>query len=209
MKQAAKSPTNPKTDAGFKRAGKWQDEFDKLRTIALGCQLTEDLKWGWPCYTLESKNIVLIHGFKDYCALLFFKGALLKDPEGILVRPGEQTQAGRQMRFTTAREVVKLKPILKAYIQEAVEVEQAGLKVTLKKTADFAIPEEFQQKLDTIPALKIAFHALTPGRQKAYLYYFSQARQSKTRALRVEKCIPQILSGQGLNDSMNAEGTTK
>jgi len=190
---------NPKVDSVLRRATKWQEEFETLRTIVLGCQLNEDLKWYQPCYTLQGKNVVLIHGFKEFCALLFFKGALLKDPNRILVTPG-QHQAARQIRFTNIREIVKMKPILKAYIHEAIEVEKAGLRVRLKKTADFKIPEEFQKKLDEVPALKTAFAALTPGRQRNYIFYFSQAKQSKTREARVEKCMQQIFSGKGLND---------
>jgi len=190
---------NPKVDSILRRATKWQEEFETLRTIVLDCQLNEDLKWYQPCYTLQGKNVVLIHGFKEFCALLFFKGALLKDPNRILVTPG-QHQAARQIRFTNVREIVKMKPILKAYIHAAIEVEKAGLRVKLKKTADFKIPEEFQKKLDEVPALKTAFAALTPGRQRNYIFYFSQAKQSKTREARVEKCMQQIFSGKGLND---------
>ncbi len=191
---------NPKVDFFFNKAGKWQEEFEKLRAIALDCGLTEELKWGQPCYTLKNSNIVLIHGFKEYCAYLFFKGALLKDPEGILIQQTENVQAARQIRFTGVREIAEKEAILKAYIFEAIEVEKAGLKVELKKTAEFIIPEEFQKKLDEIPALKTAFEALTPGRQRAYIFYFSQPKQSKTRESRVEKYMPQILNGKGLND---------
>ena len=191
--------TNPKVDAILRQEKKWRDEFEKLRSIILDFPLTEDLKWYQPCYTLEGKNVVLIHGFKEYCALLFFKGALLKDPKRILATPG-QHQAGRQIRFTSVREIVKLEPAVKAYIREAIEAEKAGLKVKLKTTADFKIPNEFQAKLDKIPALKKAFAALTPGRQRNYIYHFSQPKQSKTREVRVEKCMPLILSGKGLLD---------
>ena len=191
---------NPKVDGLLKKAKKWQEEFEKLREIVLDCPLTEELKWGQPCYTFQKRNIVLIHGFKEYCALLFFKGALLKDPNGILIQQTENVQAARQIRFTNVREIVEMEPILKAYIHEAIEVEKAGLKVNLKKTSDFKIPEEFQKKLDEIPALKTAFAALTPGRQRAYLFYFSAAKQSKTREARVEKFMPQILKGKGLDD---------
>jgi uncharacterized protein YdeI (YjbR/CyaY-like superfamily) len=191
---------NPKVDFYFSKAKKWQEEFEKLRTIILDCGLTEELKWGCPCYTFEKTNIVLIHGFKEYCALLFFKGALLNDAKGILIQQTKNVQAARQVRFTNVREIVKLKPILKAYIHEAIEVEKAGLKVNLKKTTEFKIPEEFQNKLDEIPALKTAFDALTPGRQRGYLFYFSQPKQSKTRESRVEKCMQQILKGKGLDD---------
>jgi uncharacterized protein YdeI (YjbR/CyaY-like superfamily) len=191
---------NPKVDGVLRRAKKWQEEFAKLRTVVLACQLTEELKWGQPCYTFEGKNIVLIHGFKEYCALLFFKGALLKDADGILVQQTENVQAGRQIRFTSVREIVQMEPVLKTYIREAIEVEKAGLKVNLKKTSDFKIPEEFQRKLDEMPALKAAFEALTPGRQRGYLFYFSSAKQAKTRESRVEKCRERILDGKGLDD---------
>ncbi|MEJ2266115.1 MAG: YdeI family protein [Anaerolineales bacterium] len=190
---------NPKVDVFISKAEKWQEEFEKLRTIILDCQLTEEFKWRAPCYTFQKSNIVIIQGFKEYCALMFFKGALLQDPKDILIRPGS-TQAGRQIRFTNVREIVEMEPILKAYIYEAIEVEKAGLKVNFKKTAEFAIPEEFQNKLDEIPALKTAFEALTPGRQRAYIHYFSGAKQSKTRESRVEKYMQQILDGKGLND---------
>ncbi len=191
---------NPKIDKALKRAKKWREEMKKLRRIALDCGLTEELKWGWPCYTFERSNIVLIHGFKEYCAYLFFKGVLLKDPKGILIQQTENVQAARQIRFTNVREIVKMEPILKACIKEAVEVEKAGLKVNYKKTSEFKAPEEFQNKLDEIPALKTAFDALTPGRQRAYLFYFSRPKQSKTREARIEKCLQQIRSGKGLND---------
>ena len=191
---------NPKVDWFFTKATEWQEEFEKLRMIILDCGLTEEVKWGVPCYTFEKSNIVLIHGFKEYCALLFFKGALLNDAKGILIQQTKNVQAARQIRFTNVREMVKMKPILKAYIHEAIEVEKAGLKVNFKKTADFKIPEEFQNKLVEIPALKTAFDALTPGRQRAYIFYFSQPKQSKTRESRVEKCMQQIFNGKGLND---------
>ncbi|HXC24901.1 MAG TPA: YdeI family protein [Gemmatimonadaceae bacterium] len=194
------SKTNPKVDAYVSRAKKWQEEFQQLRKIVLACQLTEELKWGVPCYTFEKRNIVLIHGFKEYCALLFFKGALLKDAHGLLIQQTENVQAGRQIRFTNVREIGKMAPILKTYIDEAIAVEKAGLTVNFKKTTAFVTPEEFQQKLDTIPALKTAFAALTPGRQRAYLLYFSAPKQSKTRESRVEKCLRQILNGKGLDD---------
>jgi uncharacterized protein YdeI (YjbR/CyaY-like superfamily) len=192
--------TNPKVDGYLGRAKNWQEEFEKLRMILLQCGLTEELKWGVPCYTFEKRNVVLIHGFKDYCALLFFKGALLDDPKGILIQQTKNVQAARQIRFTNVREISKLKPILKAYVSEAIEVEKAGLKVDFKKTRDFAVPEEFQNKLDKAPGLKAAFERLTPGRQRAYILYFSAPKQSKTRASRVEKYTHQILSGKGLND---------
>ncbi|MDX6289699.1 MAG: hypothetical protein QOH42_1498 [Blastocatellia bacterium] len=192
--------TNPKVDFYFSKAKKWHEEFEKLRMLMLDCGLTEELKWGCPCYTFEKTNIVLIHGFKEYCALLFFKGALLNDAKSILIQQTENVQAARQVRFTNIREIVKLRPILKAYIYEAIEVEKAGLKVNLKKTKEFDIPEEFQNKLNKTAALKKAFTALTPGRQRGYLLYFSQPKQSKTREARVEKSVQQILSGKGLND---------
>jgi uncharacterized protein YdeI (YjbR/CyaY-like superfamily) len=195
-----KSEMNPAVDFYFNKAKKWQEELEQLRTIVLGCGLTEELKWGVPCYTFQKKNIVLIHVFKEYCALLFFKGALLNDANGILIQQTQHVQAARQIRFTTAREIVKMKPILKAYIYEAIEVEKAGLKVDLKKTTEYSIPEEFQKRLDKNPALKIAFNALTPGRQRGYILYFSAPKQSKTRESRVEKCMRQILNGKGLND---------
>ncbi|MDB4904384.1 MAG: hypothetical protein JWQ63_3665 [Mucilaginibacter sp.] len=191
---------NPKVDFFFNKAKQWQEEYEKLRMIMLDCGLTEELKWGCPCYTLNKQNIVLIHGFKEYCALLFFKGALLNDANGILIQQTENVQSGRQIRFTNVLEIVEMEPIVKAYIYEAIEVEKAGLKVALKTTADFTVPEEFQSKLDRIPALKTAFEALTPGRQRGYLFYFSQPKQSRTRDARVEKYIPQILDGKGLDD---------
>lgn len=192
--------TNPKVDWFFDKDTKWQKEYEKLRTICLDCGLTEELKWGCPCYTFENSNIVLIHGFKEYCALLFFKGALLNDPEGILIQQTENVQSARQIRFTNFKEIVKQAQILKAYVYEAVEVERAGLKVKLKKTSDFKMPEEFEKRLAKNAALKKAFGALTPGRQRAYVFYFSQPKQSKTREARIEKYVPQILSGKGLND---------
>ena len=191
---------NPKVDFYFNKAKKWQEELEQLRTIVLDCGLTEELKWGVPCYTFQKSNIVLIHVFKEYCALLFFKGALLNDAKGILVQQTENVQAARQVRFTSVREIVKLEPILKAYIFEAIEVEKAGLKVSFKRTTDFIIPEEFQNKLDKSRALKTAFHKLTPGRQRAYILHFSAPKQSRTRESRVEKCMQQILNGKGLND---------
>src|SRR6266403_1376765 len=191
---------NSKVDFYFNKAKKWQEEFEKLRMIILDCGLTEELKWGVPCYTFEKRNIVLIHGFKEYCALLFVKGALLNDAKDILITQTKNTQAARQIRFTNVRKIVKMKPILKAYIYEAIEVEKAGLKVNFKKTTEFIIPEEFQDQLDEIPALKTAFDALTPGRQRAYVLYFSAPKQSKTREAKVGKCMQQILNGKGLND---------
>jgi len=191
---------NPKVDAFLERSGQWRAEFEKLREIVLDCQLTEELKWGVPCYTVEGKNIVLMHGFKEYCAVLFPKGALLKDPEQVLIIQTENSQSARQIRFTGVQEIIHLEPTLKAYIFEAIKAEMAGLKVEFKKTEEFNMPEEFQIKLDENPFLKSAFEALTPGRQRAYLLYFCDPKQSKTRAARVEKCTPQILSGKGLND---------
>ena len=194
------SNMNPKVDFFFSKAEKWKKEFEKLRTIILNCGLTEELKWGCPCYTFQNSNIVLIHGFKEYCALLFFKGALLNDANRILIQQTENVQAARQVRFTSLQEISKMEKILKTYIYEAIEVEKAGLKVKLKKTSDFKIPDEFQNKLNKNTSLKKAFDALTPGRQRAYIFYFSQPKQSKTRESRVEKCIPQIISGKGLDD---------
>ena len=191
---------NPKADFYFTKSKKWPQELEKLRVIVLDCGLTEELKWGCPCYTLNKNNIVLIHVFKEYCALLFFKGALLNDPENILVQQTENVQAARQIRFTSVEQVIILAPALKGYIQQAIDVEKAGLKVEFKKTAQFAMPEEFQIKLDASPALKTAFEALSPGRQKGYLLHFSQPKQAKTREARVEKYIPQILDGKGLDD---------
>ena len=192
--------TNPKVDFYFNKAEKWQEEIKKLRTIILDCQLTEELKWGVPCYTFQNSNIALIHVFKEYCAILFVKGALLKDTNGILIQQTENVQAARQIRFTNVREIVEMEPILKAYVSEAVEVEKAGLKVNYKKATEFAVPEEFINKLEEVPGLQDAFEALTPGRQRAYLLYFSAPKQSKTRESRIEKCLQQILDGKGLND---------
>lgn len=191
---------NPKVGAFIQNAKKWRDEFETLRTIVLECRLTEELKWGVPCYTHQGKNVVLMHGFKDYCALLFVKGALLKDADGILIKQTVNVQAGRQVRFTNIQDIVRLGTVLKAYIHEAVEAENIGLKVNYKKTSEFAIPEEFRRKLEESPALKTAFQALTPGRQRAYILHFSSAKQSKTRESRIEKCLPRILVGKGLED---------
>jgi uncharacterized protein YdeI (YjbR/CyaY-like superfamily) len=191
---------NPKVDSFFIKAKQWRGEFEKLRMIILDCGLSEELRWGKPCYTFQKSNIVLIHGFKEYCALLFFKGALLRDAGGILVQQTENVQGVRQIRFTNVRQIVEMEPILKAYISEAIEVEKAGLKVNLKKTSEFAVPEEFQKQLDESPSLKKAFTALTPGRQRGYILYFSEAKQSKTRESRVQKCKRQILKGKGLDD---------
>jgi uncharacterized protein YdeI (YjbR/CyaY-like superfamily) len=191
---------NPKVDFFFTKAKQWKEEYEMLRTIILDCGLQEELKWGVPCYTFEDSNIVLIHGFKEYCAVLFVKGALLKDAKGILIQQTENVQSARQMRFTNVLEIVEIEHILKSYIKEAIEVEKAGLTVDYKKTAEYKIPEEFQYKLDKIPGLKVAFEALTPGRQRGYIFYFSTAKLSKTRDARLEKCIPQILNGKGLDD---------
>jgi uncharacterized protein YdeI (YjbR/CyaY-like superfamily) len=195
-----KSRMNPDVDVYLSKAKKWQEELAKLRMIILDCQLTEELKWGKPCYTFQKRNIVVMLPLKEHCALLFFKGALLKEANGILIKPGENTEAGRQIRFTNVREIVERETILKACIYEALEVEKAGLKVNVKKVTELVIPEEFQKKLDEIPGLKTAFEALTPGRQRAYIFYFSAPKQSKTRESRVEKCMQQILNGKGLND---------
>jgi uncharacterized protein YdeI (YjbR/CyaY-like superfamily) len=194
------SDMNPKVDFYFNKAKKWQPEVEQLRLIALDCGLTEELKWGCPCYTWQNNNIVLIHDFKDYCAFLFFKGALLKDEHHILIQQTKNVQAARQIRFTNLLEIVEQEATLKTYIFEAIEVEKAGLKLELKKTTEFTMPDEFQHKLDAIPALKAAFEALTPGRQRAYLLHFAAAKQAKTREARVEKYIPQILGGKGLDD---------
>ncbi|MDZ5647886.1 YdeI/OmpD-associated family protein [Nitrospirillum sp. BR 11828] len=191
---------NPKVDAYLDRAGQWRDELTRLRAIARDCPVVEDFKWGHPCYTADGANIVLIHGFKDYCALLFFKGSLLSDPNGILVQQTENVQAARQIRFTNGGDIAQLAPTLKAYILEAIAVERAGLKVAFKPTADFTMVEEFQEMLRDDPALKTAFEALTPGRQRGYLLHFAAAKQAKTRAARIGKCAPLILAGKGLND---------
>jgi len=191
---------NTKVDFYFDKSQKWQSELEQLRKIALDCQLTEELKWGTPCYTLQGKNIVLIHEFKEYCAFLFFKGALLNDSDCILIQQSKNVQAARQVRFTNFDEIVEKRAILKNYIYEAIEVEKAGLEVKFKKTEEFILADEFKTKLDELPELKKAFEALTPGRQRAYMLHFSFPKQSKTRESRVEKCIPQILDGKGLND---------
>jgi len=191
---------NPKVDAFLKNAERWRKEFKKLRKIVLDCNLTEELKWGNPCYTFQNKNIVLIHGFKEYCALLLFKGALLKDKKGILVQQTNNVQAARQIRFTNVGEITAMEAILKAYIKEAIEAEKAGLKLKYKKTSEFTMPDEFKNRLDEDPVLKTAFESLTPGRQRGYLLHFSAPKQSKTRSSRIENCIPLILDGIGLND---------
>ena len=200
MVKQTKNKPNPKVDFFFNKAEQWKQEFEKLRRIILDCGLTEELKWGVPCYTFETKNIVLIHGFKEYCAILFVKGALLKDTEGILIQQTENVQAARQIRFTNARDIVEMETILKAYINESIQAEIAGLKVNYKKVTEFSMPEEFISKLEEVPGLQEAFKTLTPGRQRAYILYFSAPKQSKTRAARVEKYMEQILNGKGLND---------
>ncbi len=194
------SEMNPKVDGYLRKAKKWREEIGKLRTIILGCPLTEELKWGKPCYTFQKSNIALIIPLKESCALMFCKGALINDRNGILTKPGENTQAGRWIKFTSARDIVEKEKVLKAYLHQAIEAEKAGLKVTFKKNTELILPEEFQNKLDADPALKAAFDALTPGRQRAYNIYFSAAKQSKTRESRIEKCTPRILDGKGLND---------
>lgn len=191
---------NPAVDDYISKAIKWQPELTALREIALTCQLDETLKWGVPCYTLQGRNVVLMHTFREYCALLFHKGALLSDPAGILIQQTEQTQATRQIRFTNVAEVVERVNVLQDYIREAIELEKAGAQVTFKKTADYAVPDEFQRQLDEDTELKRAFDALTPGRQRAYLLHFAAPKQAKTRVSRIEKCIPQILAGKGLTD---------
>jgi uncharacterized protein YdeI (YjbR/CyaY-like superfamily) len=191
---------NPKVDEYLRKAKRWQQEMRKLRMILLDCQLTEEFKWGKPCYTFQKSIIANIIPFKEYCALMFFKGVLLNDANGILIKPGENSQSARQIRFTDVREIVEMEPTLKAYILEAIEVEKAGLKVDFKEKTELVFPIEFQKKLDENPALKSAFDALTPGRQRAYNLYFSAPKQSKTRESRVEKCMQKILDGKGLND---------
>ncbi|QFF99755.1 hypothetical protein PB01_13400 [Psychrobacillus glaciei] len=194
------SKTNPKVDEFLSKAKKWKEEYGQLRNIVLDCELTEEFKWMHPCYMFEKKNIVLIHGFKEYCAILFNKGVLLKDAHGILIQQTENVQAARQIRFTNVQEIVEMEDILKSYIYEAVEVEKAGLEVNFKKNTEYIIPVELQNKFDDIRELKTAFEALTPGRQRAYILHFSQPKQSKTRESRVEKYRQQILDGKGLND---------
>jgi uncharacterized protein YdeI (YjbR/CyaY-like superfamily) len=194
------NPMNPKADFYFRKAEKWKKEVQALRQIVLDCGLAEEVKWGCPCYTSEGNNIVLIHDFKEYCALLFFKGALMKDPKGILIQQTRNVQSARQIRFTGLPEIAKLKAALKTYVREAIAVEKAGLKVELKKVADYSVPAEFRRELDRNPALKRAFEALTPGRQRGYLLHFSAPKQSKTREARIEKCSDMILDGLGLND---------
>jgi uncharacterized protein YdeI (YjbR/CyaY-like superfamily) len=191
---------NPKVDWFFNKETKWQDAYSVLRTITLECALTEELKWGCPCYTVENNNIVLIHGFKDYCALLFMQGALLKDSNKILVQQTENVQSARQLRFTNIEEILQNKSTIKAYLKEAIALDKAGFKVELKKTTEFKMPEEFQTLLDNMPELKTAFQSLTPGRQRGYLLYFSAPKQVKTREARIEKYCQQILDRKGLDD---------
>ncbi len=192
--------TNPRVDGYFRNCQQWPKELKALRAIALDCQLDEELKWGKPCYTFQDSNVVILQAFKPFCAIMFFKGALLKDPHGVLEKPGENTQSARRIPFTSVQDVVELAPVLKAYIAESIEVEKAGLNVELKTPDEFAIPDEFQDRLAEAPALRTAFDALTPGRQRAYLLYFADAKQSKTRKARVEKCVPKILAGKGRSD---------
>jgi uncharacterized protein YdeI (YjbR/CyaY-like superfamily) len=200
MVKQTKNKPNPKVDFFFNKAGPWKQEFELLRRIILDCGLTEELKWGVPCYTFEKKNLVLIHGFKEYCAILFVKGALLKDTEGILIQQTENVQAARQIRFTNARDILEMEAVLKAYLNESIQAEIAGLKVNYKKVTEFSMPEELISTLEEVTGLQEAFEALTPGRQRAYILYFSAPKQSKTRAARVEKYIEQILNGKGLHD---------
>jgi uncharacterized protein YdeI (YjbR/CyaY-like superfamily) len=195
-----KQETNPKADFFFKKNTKWQKELDKLRVIILDCGLTEEVKWGVPCYTLEGNNVVLIHAFKDYCAMLFHKGVLLKDSKGILIQQTENVQAARQIRFSDLREIIELEPVLKSYVKEAIKVEKSGAKVEFKKTSEFKMPEEFKARLSRNAALKKAFTALTPGRQRGYLLYFSSAKQAATREARIEKYTGKIMQGKGLED---------
>ena len=191
---------NPKVDFYFNKAQKWQEEVNMLRTIIIDCNLNEELKWGCPCYTFQKKNVILIHGFKEYCAVLFIKGVLLQDAHGVLIQQTEYVQAARQIRFTNVGEIIEIEKILKEYIYEAIEIEKAGLQVILKKNLEPVFPDEFKNKIDEIPSLKDTFASLTPGRQRAYLIYFAAPKQSKTREARIEKWVPQILKGKGLND---------
>ena len=196
----SKSTPNPKVDGILKKKTSWREEYDALRAIALDCGLTEEVKWGWPCYSHEGNNVVLIHGFKDYCAYLFFKGSLLKDPKHILIQQTENVQAARQVRFTNVREITSRRSTLKAYIREAIDVEKAGLKVEPKRTSEFKVPDELKAKFAESAKFKKAFESLTPGRQRGYLLHFAGAKQAKTREARIEKCVPQILAGKGLQD---------
>ncbi len=191
---------NPKVDWFFDKETQWQDAYKQLRTIILDCELVEELKWGQPCYTHEGRNIVLMHGFNEYCALLFPKGVLMDDPKGILIQQTENVQSARQVRFTSLQEIRNLESTLKSYIHNAIEVEKSGAKVEFKETKEFFMSEELKEKFDEMPELKQAFEALTPGRQRGYLLHFSAPKQSKTREARIEKCVPQILEGKGLND---------
>jgi uncharacterized protein YdeI (YjbR/CyaY-like superfamily) len=192
---------NPKVDSVIlARAGKWRGEFEALREIILDCGLTEEVKWGWPCYACEGANVVVIHGFKDYCAVLFMKGALMQDPEGVLIRQTENVQSARQIRFTSVQEITRLGAALKAYVQDATQLTKAGAKVVRKTTSDFPVPAEFRDRMDADPDLRAAFEALTPGRQRGYLFYFAAAKQSKTRQSRIETCLPKIFAGKGLDD---------
>ncbi|MGE7370104.1 YdeI/OmpD-associated family protein [Neorhizobium sp. NPDC001467] len=195
-----KAATNPDVDAYFERQTHWREELEVLREIVLECGLVEQLKWGEPCYTVEGANAIIIHGFNDYCALLFFKGVLMKDPQNILIQQTKNVQATRQIRFTQAVEIARMRDVLIAYVQEAVTVEKAGLKVAYRKTEEFPVPQEFQARLEAAPELKTAFEALTPGRQRAYLLNFAAPKQSKTRQARIDKAVPRILEGKGLND---------
>ena len=195
------SKRNPKADAIFAgRSGAWRAEFEALREIILGCPVTEEIKWGWPCYSHEGTNVVLIHGFKDYCALLFMKGALMKDPEGILIQQTENVQSARQIRFTSVDEIERLKGALRAYVEDAIALTESGAKVEKKATSDFPVPDELRDRMDSDPDLRAAFEALTPGRQRGYLFHFNAAKQSKTREARIEKQLPKILQGKGLDD---------
>lgn len=191
---------NPKIDEYLSKADKWQEELEQMRRIALDCMLTEELKWGVPCYTFQKSNVVLFHAFKEYCAFSFFKGALLSDSESILIKPGENSQAGRQLRFKSVGEIVALESTIKAYIFEAIEVEKAGLDIVYKETTDYEVPQELIGKFNEMPQLKVAFEALTPGRQRGYILHFSGAKQPKTRLSRIEQCIPRILMGKGFTD---------
>jgi uncharacterized protein YdeI (YjbR/CyaY-like superfamily) len=195
-----KSATNPKVDAFFGRLTNWREEMERLRAIALDCQLAEDLKWGQPTYTLDGRNVLLMHGFKEYCALLFMKGALMKDPNGILIQQTENVQSARQIRFTNSGEIGQLEPAIRAYIKDAIELTKSGAKLQMKTVADFKVAEEFQARLDADPKLKAAFEALTPGRQKSWLLHFAQPKQSKTREARIDKATPKIFAGKGMLD---------
>jgi uncharacterized protein YdeI (YjbR/CyaY-like superfamily) len=199
---AGKAVGSPKVDAFLRRQDRWRPEFEKLRKLILDCDLTEDLKWGQPCYSLDGKNVVLIHGFKEYCAMLFMKGVLLPDPKGILIQQTKNVQAARQIRFTSVPQITKLEKVLTAYVREAIKLESSGAKVPMKRTEDFEMPAELEERLDKSAGLRNAFAALTPGRQRGYIYYFSQAKQPKTRESRIDKCIPRILEGLGWDDDL-------